>query len=95
MKATITMEEAERIMSAVKNRESITICKDEWPGEISGITYGVAAGHKTGSFTISVAGMYFALDYVRTAVISPMSCSDEMRLYVFGRGNPFFVPIEG
>lgn len=91
MRATITLEEAERIMSAVKNRENLIIAKENWPGDSTGIVYTA----KSDSFAVSVAGMYILLEEVRLADIGPDGRSERTRLYVLGRGGPVVIPIEG
>ena len=90
MKATITLEEAERIMSAVKNRENLVIGKENWPGDSTGIVYTA----KSRSFAVSVAGMYILLEEVRLADIAG-DRPERVRLYVLGRGGPVVIPIEG
>lgn len=89
MRATITLEEAECIMSAVKNRENLVIGKEDWPGDSTGIVYTA----KSQSFAVSVAGMYILLEKVRLADIEGRS--ERTRLYVIGRGGPVVIPIEG
>ena len=91
MRATITLEEAERIMSAVKNKENLVIAKENWPGDSTGIVYTA----KSRSFAVSVAGMYILLEEVRLADIGPDGRSERTRLYVLGRGGPVGIPIEG
>lgn len=91
MRATITLEEAERIMSAVKNKENLIIAKENWPGDSTGIVYTA----KSASFAVSVAGMYILLEEVRLADIGPDGHSERVRLYVLGRGGPVVIPIEG
>lgn len=91
MRATITPEEAEHIMSAVKNRENLVIAKENWPGDSTGIVYTA----KSASFAVSVAGMYILLEEVRLADIGPDGHSERVRLYVLGRGGPVVIPIEG
>lgn len=90
MRATITLEEAERIMSAVKNRENLVIAKENWPGDSTGIVYTA----KSRSFAVSVAGMYILLEEVRLADIAG-DRPERTRLYVLGRGGPVVIPIEG
>ena len=90
MRATITLEEAERIMSAVKNRENLVIGKEDWPGDSTGIVYTA----KSQSFAVSVAGMYILLEEVRLADIAG-DRPERTRLYVLGRGGPVVIPIEG
>ena len=90
MRATITLEEAERIMSAVKNRENLVIGKENWPGDSTGIVYTA----KSQSFAVSVAGMYILLEEVRLADIAD-GRPERVRLYVLGRGGPVVIPIEG
>lgn len=90
MRATITLEEAERIMSAVKNKESLVIAKENWPGDSTGIVYTA----KSQSFTVSVAGMYILLEEVGLADIAD-GRPERTRLYVLGRGGPVVIPIEG
>ena len=89
MRATITLEEAEHIMSAVKNRENLVIGKENWPGDSTGIVYTA----KSRSFAVSVAGMYILLEEVRLADIAD-GRPERTRLYVLGRGGPVVIPIE-
>ena len=91
MRATITLEEAERIMSAVKNRENLVIAKENWPGDSTGMVYTA----KSGSFAVSVAGMYILLEEVRLADIRPDWHPERAKLYVLGSGGPVVIPIEG
>ena len=91
MRATITLEEAERIMSAVKNKENLVIAKENWPGDSTGMVYTA----KSRSFAVSVAGMYILLEEVRLGDIGPDGRSERTRLYVLGRGGPVVIPIEG